>query len=351
MFHSARIKLTAWYLLIIMLISMLFSVVIYTNVNHDLVRLEDRQRRSQERQKVAQELIRRLSSQGVVVPRVPMQNIEANMEEIAQARNRLILVLGVINIGILGISGVAGYFLAGRTLRPIKEIVTEQQRFIADASHELRTPLTSLRSEMEVNLKDKKLSLFAAKKVIASNLEDVIKLQILSDKLLELAQFEDAAKQYGFSKVTTVDFIESATKKVAGLSKKKKITIQNEVSRYTIEGNFDLLSELFGTLLENAIKYSPGESVIRIVTKKTDHHVAISVIDKGVGIDKKDIPHIFDRFYRGDKSRTKNTVDGYGLGLSIAKKIAEAHRGKIRVESLVDKGSAFVVELPLARNN
>lgn len=351
MFHSARLKLTAWYLLIIMLISVLFSVVIYTNVNSDLVRLEERQRRFSERAKVEQALIKQLSKQGVALPHLPTQNIDANLEEIAQARNRLILVLGIINLGILGISGVAGYFLAGRTLRPIREMVTEQQRFIADASHELRTPLTSLRSEMEVNLKDKRLSLLEAKKVITSNLEDVIKLQTLSDKLLELAQFEDIAKKYGFSKVTTIEIIDSAVKKVAGLAKRKKITIQKDIAQYIIEGNFDLLSELFGILLENAIKYSPSGNAIRVFAKKTDNHVAISVIDNGIGIEKKDIPYIFDRFYRGDKSRTKNIVDGYGLGLSIVKKITEQHKGSIWVRSTPGQGSTFVVELPLAKPN
>jgi two-component system sensor histidine kinase CiaH len=349
MFRSTRIKLTAWYLLIIMLISMLFSVVIYANVNSDLLRLEERQRRFLERQRVAQALIRQLVERGVVVPHVPMQNIDANLQEIAQARNRLILVLTAINLGILGISGIAGYFLAGRTLRPIREMVTEQQRFIADASHELRTPLTSLRSEMEVNLSDKKLTLTEAKKVIASNLEDVIKLQELSDNLIELAQFEDVAKQYSFANITTCEVIESAIKKVAGLAKRRRVKMQTDIASFPILGNFTMLSQLFSILLENAIKYSDREGLIKITTRKIDHHVAISVIDNGIGIDKKDIPYIFDRFYRGDKSRAKNIRGGYGLGLSIAQKIVHKHKGKIRALSTVHKGTTFIVELPIVK--
>ena len=99
-------------------------------------------------------------------------------------------------------------------------------------------------------------------------------------------------------------------------------------------------------LLDNAIKYSPKKSVIKVAVTKTDRCAIISIKDNGIGIDEKNIPLIFDRFYRVDSSRTRNKVEGFGLGLSIAKKIVEDHHGKIKVKSKIKKGSTFIVELP-----
>jgi two-component system, OmpR family, sensor histidine kinase CiaH len=349
MFESARIKLTAWYLLIIMLISVLFSVVIYANVNSDLIRIEERQRRILERQHMAQEMFVRLREQGVVVPPMQQPTAQQNLEEIAEGRNRLILVLTFINLGILGISGIAGFFLAGMTLKPIQDMVTEQRRFITDASHEFRTPLTSLRSEMEVNLKDKSLSAKGARKVITSNLEDVIRLQTLSDNLLELAQYESINSAPTFTTVYLDEVLGQAMKKVTGIAKKKKITVRIDIGRYAVHGNFDMLSELFVILLDNAIKYSPQNNFVTVNTKKRDHHVDIAIKDNGIGIDKADIPYIFERFYRTDTSRSKNTEGGYGLGLSIAKKIVDRHKGSITVRSKKSAGSTFIVNLSLKK--
>jgi signal transduction histidine kinase len=97
--------------------------------------------------------------------------------------------------------------------------------------------------------------------------------------------------------------------------------------------------------LDNAIKYSPSNKEIKIESEKSNHSIAITVSDQGIGIDQKDLPHIFDRFYRADKSRSKTS--GYGLGLSIAKKIVETHKGSLTVRSGKDKGTSFIIRLPL----
>jgi signal transduction histidine kinase len=140
MFHSARIKLTAWYFLIIMLISVSFSVGIYRVTTVELNRIERMQRLRVERED------RLLMPSNEVTPRPPILDPEL----IAETKNRFKIILFLINLGILAVSTGGGYFLAGRTLRPIKEMLDEQSRFITDASHELRTPLTSLKTEIEV---------------------------------------------------------------------------------------------------------------------------------------------------------------------------------------------------------
>jgi len=151
MFQRARLKLTAWYLVIIMTISLMFSLVIYQSINIEFQRFERVQLKIQEDMQ-----------EGLPFPHSRDHFIYFGKPDptvIADARKRLIILLSFINFSILVLSGVAGYFLAGRTLRPIKKMVDEQKRFITDASHELRTPLTSLRSEIEVNLRNKNLSL------------------------------------------------------------------------------------------------------------------------------------------------------------------------------------------------
>jgi signal transduction histidine kinase len=128
----------------------------------------------------------------------------------------------------------------------------------------------------------------------------------------------------------------------------KKITIQNKAEDLQVVGNQDSLVQLFAILLDNAIKYSPAESVITLSTNAKGGNALISVADKGHGIKAEDLPHIFDRLYRADQSRTKQKVEGYGLGLSIAKKIVELHKGAIDVSTKVDHGSTFTVRIPLA---
>ena len=334
MFHSARVKLTAWYLLIIMLVSVAFSVAMYKILTSELDRVERTQRLRIER---------RQTEWFEAMPSLPFLDPEL----IEETKNRLKVILAVIDFAILGSSAVAGYFLAGRTLKPIKEMVDEQGRFITDASHELRTPLTSLKSEIEVNLRDKKLTLVEAKKLLKSNLEEVNNLQVLSDGLIKLTQYQKGDNGLKMTEVSLASIIDEAIKKAANLARNKKITIVNKIKDFTIEGDRQTLVELFVIFLDNAIKYSPVGTKVSLTAEKTDNHVIIQIADQGMGIDKGEIPHLFDRFYRADKSRAKSDVPGYGLGLSIAKQIIDRHNGSIKVRSKLNKGTTFTVSLPL----
>src|SRR5258708_2499228 len=249
MFHSARIKLTAWYLVIIMLISVIFSVVLYRIVSVELMRFARVQRIRIERQ---------FDGQPLPVPPLPAFDPDL----VAEAQQRFLLILIVINVGILVIAGGVGYFLAGQTLKPIQEMVDEQNRFIADASHEFRTPLTALKSSIEVHLRDKKLRMEDVKKLLASNLEEVNHLQTLSDALLELTQFEKANGNYSFKEIQIVDVLDDAVKKIEPLAQKKHIQIHKEVQSHELSADPKALSELFLILLDNAVKYSPEQSAI-----------------------------------------------------------------------------------------
>ena len=131
------------------------------------------------------------------------------------------------------------------------------------------------------------------------------------------------------------------------MAKKKEIKIANEVSKLSTKADKISIIELIVILLDNAIKYSPKKSVVVISSELQRNKVVLSVSDKGVGISYKDLPHLFDRFYRADSSRNKSEVEGYGLGLAIAKEIIDKHKGTISVRSILGKGSTFTVSLPL----
>jgi signal transduction histidine kinase len=226
-------------------------------------------------------------------------------------------------------------------------MLDEQHRFISDASHELRTPLTSLKSALEVTLREKNLSASEAKSTMKESLTDVNKLQSLTDALLQLAQYQSPATGAQYTSVDLSQAIASATRNVSGVSKQKHISIDYTPSHISIEADSYGVTDAVTILLDNAIKYSPNGSVVRIATERTDGAAIIKVIDHGQGIAVKDVPHIFDRFYRADIARAKHGTGGYGLGLSIAKQIVTLHGGTITVESTWHKGSIFTVRLPV----
>lgn len=331
MFHSARLNLTAWYLLIIMTISLLFSLVIYANVDRELRRFERMY------DVIAQEQPTRLL--------LPLRPPRQDLEMIAAARVRLITALGLINLAILGLAGAAGYFLAGRTLTPIQDMVDEQNRFVSDASHELKTPLTSLKSAFEVHLRNKKRTLKEADDIISESITEVNKLQKLSESLLTLAH----APHNGISAFTSLKLstiLADAVKKISPIAQTKSITLKTETQDTTVQGNGDSLTELFVILLDNAIKYSDKGKAVDITTTLSRKTVTIAIRDRGIGIAKQNLPHIFDRFYQEDSARSKTRGGGYGLGLSIAQTIAHQHNGTIRATSQPNRGSTFTVTLP-----
>lgn len=332
MFTQARFKLTAWYLLIIMTVSILFSFVIYKGVSFELERGLRRQ------------IVRN-------VPNSPNINFSVNtsfdQDVFKEATDRIKWQLFLVNLTILIISGVAGYFLAGKTLDPIEVMVDEQKRFISDASHELRTPLTALKTEIEVSLRDKSLQLKQAKELLNSNLEEVNKIQTLTNYLLTLSRYQNIKNNMTFEKVQIANIASDVINKLEFFIAQKDIKLINKVKDLTFEANPTGISEILTILIDNAIKYSHNKGEIIISSKSDKKYITVSVHDLGIGIKASDIPYIFNRFYRASVARDKVQVDGYGLGLSIAKTIIDLHKGKIYVDSQIGEGSTFIVKLPI----
>lgn len=349
MFKSARLKLTGWYLLIVMLISLFFSGLIYIGTIRELergfrwgeIRLKARE--------LDVPLPQHFSGRFEDLPPRLREGAPRFLlgEDLETAKKRLGLQLLVLNGFILIFSAGASWFLAGKTLRPIEQALEEQKRFVADASHELRSPLTALKTSMEVALRDKKMATKEAKKILKENLEEVDGLQSITDNLLSLAKYQRADKDFVFEKVSLDKIVERAAKTVRPLAKKKGVTLKLKIGDLALMADKPSLEKMMTIFLDNAIKFTPEGGKVTVSAKRDKKYVFIKVKDTGIGIPKKDLAHIFDRFYQVDKSRSKIDVPGYGLGLSLAKRIIEIHKGSVNVSSMVGKGTTFTIKLPL----
>lgn len=264
-------------------------------------------------------------------------------ERASQARTELLTSLIVLNILVLLGGAFFSYYLARRTLAPIEAAMEAQGRFVSDASHELRTPLTALQVTNEVALRKKKLSLAEAKELIGYNLAETVKLRSLSDALLGLAKQEsgDTAR----SEINLSEAILDAVQTLEPLAKDKNITIKHDIPAITATANQPAITQIMRVLLDNAIKYSPEKSDIEVGVNIQEKGAVITVRDNGPGIAAQHLPHLFDRFYRVDESRSSAHGQGSGLGLAIAKAIADRHGYEIRIQSTAGQGSSFSLHL------
>lgn len=324
--RSATIRLTLTYLGIIMAMSIGFSIVLYRK------------------------------SSGTLGHQLPPAYVGFNEEEPARrvrtyveqrlAEGRADLRDSLILLNILVLVGGAGisYLLARRSLEPIEEAVEAQNQFVSDASHELRTPLTALQLENEVALRQINLTLDGAKSVLASNIEEIHKLKDLSEGLLTLATQEH--QDLVLQPLKLAHAIKAAVQDVTASAEAKDITITQKLAKdLLVVGNETALKRLFVIILDNAIKYSPPKTVIQITAAQEGKRIIISFADQGPGIAAKDLPHIFQRFYRADASRNKQTT-GFGLGLAIGKTIVEQHKGTIKAQNNAPQGTIIKISLP-----
>lgn len=333
MFKTARIQLTLLYLLIIMLVSCLFSIAFFKASTQEIQRIVDRIQHDQEQ---------RLEGNRLPPPPGPPLSVE----ELRQSQYRLAFSLILINGFIIIAAGGSGYFLAGKTLRPIRKMIDEQNQFISDASHELRTPIAVMRAEMESSLMEKNITNNMAKLLIKSNLEELTALQNLANGLLKISQLQQNDASLNFQKINLKEIILLTIEKIKPLATKKNITIKSELTDLWVMGNADNLKELIIIVLDNAIKYSHNQTAITIKSELKNNWAIVKIKDQGIGIASKDIEHIFDRFYRADASRSK--AEGFGLGLPIAQKIVLLHHGQISCHSEINKGTVFTLKLPLS---
>lgn len=328
MFRSATLRLTLWYLAIVMAISLLFSGILY----HETTRTLQRGLTSESQT---------IFNQYPVFQNDPDLNLGPGQYYRSGSHRILVRLVG-FNIIVLVFAGFSSYFFAKRTLGPIEAAHEQQKRFTADVSHELRTPLTAIKMESEVALMDNKSNTRALRATIKSNLEEVDKLEHLINSTLKLSRLENEQLKQTFTAVNADDVFNAAAAKLTARTKHHPIDIKSD-SQAAILGDQDSLEQLIIILLDNAVKYSPADSRISVSAKVLPDSIHWTVEDHGYGIDPAALQHIFDRFYRSDSSRT---TEGYGLGLSLAKMITDLHRGVITISSQVGKGTTVDLKFP-----
>lgn len=334
MFRSATLRLTLWYLAIVMAISLIFSGLLYNETTHDL----NKGLRSESQS---------IYNQFPVFQGDPNINLRPAPYYKAGAHRLLIRLVG-FNIIVLIAAGFSSYWMAKRTLGPIEAAHEQQKRFTSDVSHELRTPLTAIKMESEVALLSSKPSAKDLKLTIESNLEEVGKLEGLINSLLRLSRLEADELQGNFIINESKTIFDAALSELARRAKTHNITVTAGKDT-TVIGDSDSLRQLVVILLDNAIKYSPAGSDISMESRSLKDKIEWVIKDHGNGIDPTSLEHVFDRFYRADNSRNKaGAPEGYGLGLSIAKMIADVHSSTITISSQVGVGTKITITFPKA---
>ncbi len=315
-------RLTISYLMVIMSLSFIFSFVIYGITSSQLRRpIPPKYQSNTYNSDFNDELAK--------------QRFNQRAED---ARESVLLALVLLNIFMLVFGAVLGFVLARRTLGPIEEMMESQVRFVSDASHELRTPLTSIRTSSEVALRKKQLTENKSRQVIQRTVNEVDKMQQLISGLLSLASGNKSEQRQKLKISSVVEEVYQYAKN-SSLDSRNKIEVSGKDFEHDIYKSS--VFQIMKVFIDNAIKYSPKNSTIKINYGRK----FIEVEDSGQGIETKDIDRIFDRFYRSDKARTRTEDSSHGLGLAIAKDLANSCGYNIKVSSQIGKGSKFKLEL------
>ncbi|HTP13794.1 MAG TPA: ATP-binding protein [Bacteroidota bacterium] len=221
------------------------------------------------------------------------------------------------------------------------------QQFSADASHELRTPLTIMRGEIEVALRKSNLRK-PSRTLLQSIHDELVRLSSIVDSLMTLVNSDSGRLVFNLEPVSLSPMIKELSEDARLLAKPKNISVRlGRCEDVTVSGDATRLKQLFLNLIDNAVKYTPARGKIALSLERSDGSALISIRDSGIGIPRKFQAKVFERFYRVERAHG-TSVQGSGLGLSIAKWIAEVHHGSIEVKSRENKGSTFIVRIPVA---
>jgi len=307
--------------------------------------------------------------------------------EITGVLHTFIYVMVFAMVGLIVLAGLGGLFLAERALKPVQQITktarkiegsdlsqridvktddelgrlaatlnemigrleesfNRQRQFTADASHELRTPLAIMQAEATLALSKERTPDDYRKSLETISQESDYMSSVIG-KLLFLARSDAGKEQLNFEGVDLKELITGLSANIEVLAQDKGIKFAVDAKEeLTVNGDKVKLRQLFINILENAVRYTPADGHISVSLVKQESNAVVSITDTGISIPAEHLPHIFERFYRVDKARAR-ADGGVGLGLAIAKIIAESHKGTIGVESEVGKGTTFTISLPL----
>jgi signal transduction histidine kinase len=244
----------------------------------------------------------------------------------------------------MGVIGGTSWWLSGRAMRPLYQSYEQMQQFTANAAHELRTPIAAMKIMLEV----------APTESSTAQQETWRSLQRQNDRLGKLAQDLlllsrlDGPTAAPHAAISLNDLVQDLEEELAPLALAARVTLSSQIgsSELSIHGQSEQIYRLVSNLITNAIHYAPANGTIVIRLDQQQNQAVIAIEDNGSGIAAADLPHLFDRFYRVNHDRSRQTGGG-GLGLAIAQAIAKAHGGGIQVQSQLNRGSIFTVRLPL----
>src|SRR6266581_1669228 len=244
---------------------------------------------------------------------------------------------------------ITGALVLFHDITELKKIDQVRRDFVANVSHELRTPLSILRGYIETLLDSPEISREEFSRILGVMERHSKRLDLLAEDLLTLAQLESGNPNLQLGNVDLSIFFEEVIrdweKKLA--NKQLNLIVDLPPGLPMIRADRARLQEALYNLLDNAVKYSREHGEIRLITRQRDDEIALSVSDDGVGISKEDLPRIFERFYRADKARTRDSIHGTGLGLAIVKHVAQLHGGHVEAESKIQKGTTIRLVLPV----
>jgi len=243
----------------------------------------------------------------------------------------------------------SGYYLARRALVPIRAAWEKQQQFVADASHELRTPLTVIKSNAELLLRHPEHTVEEETIRITNVVRETIRMSKLVSTLFTLARADTNQIELQTAPLILSEVIIRVVEQFQPLAEMKNIMLQVDLQdEIELVADRERLHQLFIILLDNGIKYTAAQGCINLVCSKQSNMAVITLMDTGCGIGPEDLPRIFNRFFRGDKVRSRE-AGGAGLGLAIAHWIVEQHGGEIRATSEIGIGTQIHITLPMNR--
>lgn len=237
-------------------------------------------------------------------------------------------------------------FFANRSIKPIKDAFERQKQFVEDASHELKTPLAVINTNVDVLLSNQEDTIKNQAKWLSYIKSEVERMTKLTKDLLYLTQVDYSDTNLVSTSFNMSDTVENMILTMEAVVFENNISLDYEIEpNLKLYGNLEQIKQVIMILLDNALKYTNPKGRVELKLKRLGNNMLLSVTNTGKGIPEENLEKIFDRFYRVDKSRSRNS-GGYGLGLSIAKAIVEQHKGRIWARSIPEESTTFFVELP-----